>query len=176
LGAGSPRLAPEADGKQTVDSSSPPLARLPITLAGVRLSIEADAELIAFLRPLFHGRTRADDEADRSIRVLLPLAEAWYRDARTNHHRDLDGVYAYISELNRGVAVLGRREHSLLRQRAGDRDRVEALADLALPSLGRNVPTLRLALAFAPSETIMHELGRGIDIRLSPYTAPELLE
>lgn len=63
------RLAPGAEGKQTVDSSSPPLARLPITLAGVRLSIEADAEVIAFLRPLFHGRTSADDKADRSIRV-----------------------------------------------------------------------------------------------------------
>jgi hypothetical protein len=66
----------EDEGAQTVDPSSPPLARLTITLAGVRLSIEADAEVIAFLRPLLYGRTSADDKADRSIRVTWPGSDA----------------------------------------------------------------------------------------------------
>ena len=66
----------EDESAQTVDSTSPPLARLTITLAGLRLSIEADAEVIAFLRPLLDGRTSADDEADRSIRVTWPASDA----------------------------------------------------------------------------------------------------
>ena len=71
-------LAPKIEDEtvQTVNSSSPPLARLTITLAGVRLSIEADAEVIAFLRPLLHGRTSADDKADRSIRATWPGSDA----------------------------------------------------------------------------------------------------
>jgi hypothetical protein len=70
------RLAPVAKGAQAVDLSSPLLARLTVTLASVRLSIEADAEVIAFLRPLFHGRTSTDDKADHSIRVTGPRSNA----------------------------------------------------------------------------------------------------
>jgi hypothetical protein len=73
--AGAP-LAPEDDGVQAVDWSSSPLARLTITIAGLRLSIEADAEVIAFLRPLFHGRISAHGKADRSIRVTWPASDA----------------------------------------------------------------------------------------------------
>ena len=48
-------------------SSSPPLGQLTIKLAGLRLSIEAEAGIIAFLRPLFHGRISVDDKVDCSI-------------------------------------------------------------------------------------------------------------
>jgi hypothetical protein len=72
LGGWSPApLAPEDEGVQAVD----PLARLTITIAGLRLSIEADTEVIAFLRPLFHGRASARDKADRSIRVTWPASD-----------------------------------------------------------------------------------------------------
>jgi hypothetical protein len=66
----------EDEGVQTVEPSSTPLARLTITLADVRLSIEAASEVIAFLRPLLHGRMSADDKADRSIRVTWPGSDA----------------------------------------------------------------------------------------------------
>ncbi len=66
----------EDGGAQPTDSSSPPLAQLMIRLAGLRLSIEAAVDVIAFLRPLFHGRTSADDKADRSIRVAGPASNA----------------------------------------------------------------------------------------------------
>jgi hypothetical protein len=98
------RLAPEAEGKQTVDLSSPPLARLPITLAGVRLSIEADAEVIAFLRPLFHGRTNADDKADRSIRVTWPASDAIVsldsrpRGFARSHEEAIGAIYELLLE------------------------------------------------------------------------------
>jgi hypothetical protein len=69
-------LAPEDEGVQAVDPSSTPLARLTLRIAGLRLSIEADAEIIAFLRPLFHGRTSAYHKADRSIRVTWPASNA----------------------------------------------------------------------------------------------------
>ena len=71
-------FAPKAKdgGAQPADSTSPPLAQLMIRLAGLRLSIEADVEVIAFLRDLFHGRTSADDKADRSIRVAGPALNA----------------------------------------------------------------------------------------------------
>ncbi len=75
--AGAPSSsASGARAAPAVDPSSPPLARLTITLAGVRLSIEAATEVIAFLRPLLHGRTSADDKADRSIRVTWPASDA----------------------------------------------------------------------------------------------------
>jgi hypothetical protein len=66
----------EDGGAQPADPSSPPLAQLMVRLAGLRLSIEADAEIIEHLRPLFHGRMSADDKADRSIRVSGPASNA----------------------------------------------------------------------------------------------------
>jgi len=69
-------LSPTYEGVRAVESCSSPLARLTITIAGLRLSIEADAEVIAFLRPLFHGRTSAHDKADCSIRVTWPASDA----------------------------------------------------------------------------------------------------
>jgi hypothetical protein len=70
-------LAPKNDeGVQAVGPSSSPVAGLALTIAGLRLSIEADAEVIAFLRPLFYGRTSASHKVDRSIRVTWPAPEA----------------------------------------------------------------------------------------------------
>jgi hypothetical protein len=63
-------------GAEPADAGSPPLVQLMARLAGLRLSIEADAGVIAFLRPLFHGRLSADDAADRSIRVSGPASNA----------------------------------------------------------------------------------------------------
>jgi hypothetical protein len=78
LGVFRTTLGPEVEdeGAQTVEPNSPPPVRLTITLAGVLLSIEADAAVIGFLRPLLHGRTRADGRADRSIRVTGPASNA----------------------------------------------------------------------------------------------------
>ena len=69
-------LGREYEGVRTVGPSLPPLGRLTVTIAGQRLSIEADAEVIAFLRPLFHGRTSEHDKGDRSIRVGWPASNA----------------------------------------------------------------------------------------------------
>jgi hypothetical protein len=68
--------SPGYEGVKAVDPSSRPLAQLTIAISGLRLSIEADAEVIAFLRPLFHGRTSEHNKADRSICVTWPASDA----------------------------------------------------------------------------------------------------
>jgi hypothetical protein len=102
--AGSP-LAPEDEGGRMVDPSSPALARLSITLAGVRLSIEADAAVIAYLRPLLHGRTSANDKADRSIRVTGPPSNAIVsldarpRGAAASSEEAIGAIYELLLEV-----------------------------------------------------------------------------
>ena len=70
----------------------------------MRLSIEADAEVIAFLRPLFHGRTSADDKADRSIRVTWPASDAIVslnsrpRGFARSHEEAIGAIYELLLE------------------------------------------------------------------------------
>jgi len=94
----------EHHGTPPADSSSPPLARLTIRLADLRLSIEAEAGVIAFLRPLFHGRTSADNEVDRSIRVSGPASNAAVsvdgapRGIVGSHQEMIGAIYEFVRE------------------------------------------------------------------------------
>jgi hypothetical protein len=75
LGACAPVAPKDDEGVQAAGPNSS-VARLSLTINGLRLSIDADAEVIGFLRPLFHGRTSANHNVDRSIRVTWPASDA----------------------------------------------------------------------------------------------------
>ncbi|MGC1780286.1 MAG: PqqD family protein [Xanthobacteraceae bacterium] len=94
----------EDGGVRPIDPSSPPLAQLEIRLAGLRLSIEAEAGIIAFLRPLFHGRISADGKVDRSIRVSGPATNAAVsvdgvpHSITRSHYETVGAIYEFVRE------------------------------------------------------------------------------
>ena len=105
----------EHGGAQPADSSSPPLAQLMIRLGGLRLSIEAEAGVIAFLRLLFHGRMSVVDKVDRSIRVSGPTSNAAVslddapRGVARSHEEAIGAIYELVLEaLHPNVDWLGR--------------------------------------------------------------------
>jgi hypothetical protein len=97
-------VADAEHGASTADSDSPPLGQLMIRLAGLHLSIEAEAGIIAFLLPLFHGRISVDDKVDRSIRVSGPASNAAVnldgapRGIARSHDETLGWIYELVLE------------------------------------------------------------------------------